>query len=179
MTILPEILKCKEFVNADSIAAGLSPFSPDNVSFQAGRLMLKRIKELLVNKETFAIETTLTTLSYINLIKEAKKDSYKIVLVYFWLENVKLANQRIIERVKKGGHMVEKEIVKRRYNKGLKNLFSIFVKISDEWIMFDNSGTSPTKIAEKLKGIDIKIHNRNIWKELKNNYEKSKTIIRG
>jgi predicted ABC-type ATPase len=140
--------------------------------------MIERIKELLSAKETFAIETTLTTLSYINLIKIAKRDGYKIVLVYFWLDNVKLANQRIMERVKKGGHIVEKEIVQRRYIKGLNNLFNIFVKITDEWIIFDNSGKSPTKIAEKLKGIDINIYNRNIWKGLINNYEKSKTIIR-
>ena len=83
-TILPEILDCKEFVNADEIAKGLSPFQPENVSFQAGRLMLERVDELLNNRSDFAFETTLTTLSYLNTIKEAKVKGYSITLLFFW-----------------------------------------------------------------------------------------------
>lgn len=101
--ILPQFLNCKEFVNADSIAAGLSPFQPDTVSFQAGRIMLNRIKELIYLKTTFAFETTLTTKSYVNLLKKAKEKKYKVVLFYFWLNSVKLALARIEDRVRKGG----------------------------------------------------------------------------
>jgi predicted ABC-type ATPase len=178
MTILPEILKCKEFVNADSIASGLSPLNPDSVSFQSGRLMLKRIDELLNEDENFAIETTLTTLSYISLIKKAKRKNYKIILIYFWLETINLANQRIAERVKKGGHSVEKNIVKRRYYRGIYNLFNIFIPHVNEWIVFDNSGLSSEKVSENFKGIDIIVYKQDIWNNINKAYEKAKRILK-
>lgn len=93
-TVLPEILNCKEFVNADEIARGLSPFQPETVSFQAGGIMLARIQELLNGKNDFGFETTLATRSYVGLIKQAKRQGYVIVLVYFWLESVELAKAR-------------------------------------------------------------------------------------
>src|ERR1700761_9296441 len=86
-TILPEILNCREFVNADAIAAGLSPFNPENVAIEAGRIMLTRIKALMQAGEDFAIEITLATKSYISLIKEARNLGYKVTLVYFWLSS--------------------------------------------------------------------------------------------
>src|SRR6478736_2651576 len=98
-TILPEILNCKEFVNADEIAKGLSPFQPERVSFEAGRIMLKRINELLGTDENFAFETTLATKSYKLKILEAKKKNYKVTLLFFWLQNVELAIERVKIRV--------------------------------------------------------------------------------
>lgn len=83
-TMLPEILKCKEFVNADAIAAGLSPFNVESVAFEAGRIMLQRIQQLMVEKEDFAFETTLSTRSYVSLIKKARTNGYKVTLLYFW-----------------------------------------------------------------------------------------------
>ena len=174
MTILPEILKCKEFVNADSIAAGLSPFSPHTVSFHAGRLMLERIEELLNAKETFAIETTLTTLSYLKLIESAKSKKYKIFLSFFYLKNVNLATRRVHERVLKGGHSVEKEIIERRYYRGIFNLFYHFLPLADEFILIDNSGNKPVIVSEYKNGIDIKFNKRNIWDEIIKKYEKTK-----
>ena len=87
-TILPEMLDCKEFVNADEIARGLSPFQPENVSFQAGRIMIERIEELIALEVDFGFETTLTTLSYVNTIKLAKEKGYTVTLIYFWLDDV-------------------------------------------------------------------------------------------
>src|SRR5436190_16463587 len=84
-TVLPEMLNCKEFVNADEIARGLSPFQPETVSFQAGRIMLNRIKELLREGKDFGFETTLSTKSYVPLLKGAKQKGYSIMLIYFWL----------------------------------------------------------------------------------------------
>jgi predicted ABC-type ATPase len=86
-TVLPEMLNCKEFVNADSIAAGLSPFNPDSVAIEAGRIMLNRIEVLMQGEEDFAIETTLATRIYVDLIKRARKTGYKIKLIYFWLRS--------------------------------------------------------------------------------------------
>lgn len=98
------MLDCKEFVNADEIAKGLSPFQPDTVSFQAGRIMLQRIDELLNSGVDFAFETTLTTLSYLNTILVAKEKGYTINLLYFWLNDVNLAIERVKTRVNEGGH---------------------------------------------------------------------------
>ncbi|MBZ0203253.1 MAG: zeta toxin family protein [Ignavibacteria bacterium] len=146
--ILPQFLNCREFVNADSIAAGLSPFQPETVSFQAGRIMLERIKELIDQKATFAFETTLTTKSYVNLLKKAKEKRYKIILFYFWLNSVELALARIADRVKKGGHDIPKDVVIRRYERSLDNLVNLFMPISDKWYITDNSNEIFCEIAK-------------------------------
>jgi len=114
-TILPEILNCKEFVNADEIAKGLSPFQPKKVSFEAGRIMLNRINELLETNQNFAFETTLATKSYKSKIIKAKKENYNVTLLFFWLETVDLAIERVKTRVIEGGHNIETEVIKRRY----------------------------------------------------------------
>ena len=129
-TILPEILDCKEFVNADEIAKGLSPFQPEKVSFEAGRIMLKRINELLETNENFAFETTLATKSYKSKIAEAKSKNYSVTLLFFWLQNVELAIERVKTRVIEGGHNIETEVIKRRYINGIKNLFEIYLRNS-------------------------------------------------
>ncbi|MBI5403173.1 MAG: zeta toxin family protein [Ignavibacteriae bacterium] len=166
LTVLPELLNCKEFVNADSIASGLSPLNPDSVSFQAGKLMLERINELKNLNVDFAIETTLTTLSYKNLILDCKKTGYEITIVFFWLKELSIAINRINDRVKKGGHFVDTEIVKRRYLKGIKNLFDIFIPISDNWFVYDNSDKYPVLVASG-KGFEIlRIFKKEIWEHL-------------
>jgi predicted ABC-type ATPase len=106
LTVLPEVLNCFEFVNADSIAAGLSPLNPDSVAFEAGRIMLNRIRHLLNNEVDFAFETTLSTKSYVSLIKEAKTRGYQITLLYFWLNSPELAINRVTNRVSQGGHNI-------------------------------------------------------------------------
>lgn len=113
-TILPEILDCKEFVNADEIAKRLSPFQPEKVSFEAGRIMLARINELLSVNENFAFETTLATRSYKNKIIKAKEKGYRVTLLFFWLQNIELAKERVKTRVSEGGHNIEPDIIARR-----------------------------------------------------------------
>ena len=105
-TVLPEVLDCKEFVNADEIARGLSPFNPESMAIEAGRLMLKRIEELLEKEETFSIETTLATKSYINLVHRAQAKGYTVSVLFFWLRTPDLAIQRVAERVQNGGHNI-------------------------------------------------------------------------
>ena len=94
-TVLPEILECKEFVNADEIARGLSPFNPESMAIEAGRLMLQRIDDLLGKDITFAIETTLATKPYINLVRRAQAKGYRVSIVFFWLRTPELAIQRV------------------------------------------------------------------------------------
>lgn len=156
-TILPEILNCKEFVNADEIARGLSPFQPEKVAFEAGRIMLRRIDELLERGETFAFETTLATKSYHTTVEEAKANGYVVTLLFFWLDSVQLAIDRVAERVRNGGHNIETEVIRRRYVRGLQNLFDIYLPIVSEATIFDNSLGAPTLIAHKSTGSAITI----------------------
>ncbi|HRJ05211.1 MAG TPA: zeta toxin family protein [Ignavibacteria bacterium] len=164
--ILPQFLNCKEFVNADSIAAGLSPFQPEKVSFQAGRIMLNRIKELISERSTFAFETTLTTKSYVNIIKVAKAKKYKIILFYFWLNSVELALARIEDRVKKGGHNIPNNVVIRRYTRSLENLVNIFIPICNEWSIFDNSTDKMNLIAEGTRLSNSLILDNQQWEQI-------------
>lgn len=167
-TVLPEILNCKEFVNADEIARGISPFNPENVSIQAGRLMLNRIKELINKGETFAFETTLSSKYFVELIKNSKEKNYEVVLLFLMLNTVKLAIQRVETRVKEGGHNIPTDVIKRRYNNGMKNLFNRYIGVVDKWFLVDNSGETFQFVAEGTKdGLIIK--NEIIWAELKRN----------
>ena len=145
-TVLPEILECREFVNADEIARGLSPFNAEGVAIEAGRLMLQRIEELLKEDVTFAIETTLATRSYVSLVKRAQRQGYRVNLLYFWLSSPELAMRRVAERVSKGGHDIPEEIIRRRYTAGINNLFKLFMPVVDYWAIFDNSAT-PRRIV--------------------------------
>lgn len=165
-TILPDILDCKEFVNADEIAKGLSPFQPEKVSFEAGRIMLKRINELLESNENFAFETTLATKSYKSKIAEAKTKNYNVTLLFFWLQNVDLAIERVKTRVQEGGHNIEIEVIKRRYLNGIKNLFEIYMPIVDEVMIFDNSEGRHELLAEKTFNSEITIFNQSKFTKL-------------
>jgi predicted ABC-type ATPase len=128
-TILPDILHCYDFVNADEIARGLSPFQPDKVDFEAGRIMLNRINQLFNEGKSFAIETTLATKIYKSKIEQAKLNGYKVTLLYFWLESIDLAKERVRNRVQEGGHNIPEHVIERRYISGLKNLFNIYLPI--------------------------------------------------
>ncbi|MCM1310631.1 MAG: zeta toxin family protein [Bacteroides sp.] len=141
-TILPEILQCREFVNADEIARGISPFNPEAVAVQAGRLMLERIDELLVERKTFAIETTLATRSYRNLVDRAHRSGYRVALLFFWLPTVDLAKERVGLRVAAGGHNIPVDVIERRYINGINNLFKIFMPIVDVLLIYDNENST-------------------------------------
>jgi len=146
-TVLPEILDCREFVNADEIARGLSPFNSDSMAIEAGRLMLKRIEELLEKEETFSIETTLATKSYINLVRRAQAKGYSVKVLFFWLNSPELALQRVAERVAKGGHNIPEPVIRRRYVAGIRNFFRLFMSEVDYWDIYDNSGYPRKQVA--------------------------------
>lgn len=159
MSVLPAILDCREFVNADEIAKGLSPFNPEEVAIEAGKLMLQRIDYLISIKATFAIETTLSTRSYKNLVYRAKEAGYNVILLFFWLPTPELAQKRVAIRVSEGGHNIPTEVITRRYWAGIINLFEIFVPIVDIWSLYDNSDIY-TPIVEKNTVYDlVKLNN--------------------
>ena len=172
-TILPEILNCKEFVNADEIAKGLSPFQPEKVAFEAGRIMLHRINELLDSNTIFAFETTLATKSYKSKVKLAQEKGYKVILLFFWLQDVELAIERVKTRVTEGGHNIETAVIKRRYINGILNLFNIYLPIADEVMIFDNSFGKPELLAEKMLESEIDIINEIKYDKLKEIYNEN------
>ncbi|MGV3586232.1 MAG: zeta toxin family protein [Adhaeribacter sp.] len=166
-TVLPEMLDCREFVNADEIARGLSPFQPEKVAVEAGRIMLQRIDELLKRQNDFAIETTLATRSYVQTIRKAREKGFSITLVYFCLNSPELAIARVKRRVSEGGHNIPEEVIRRRYKKGTHNLFKLFIPICDYWILIDNSQNPYKIIAEGQEDQELNIHNEQIWNNLK------------
>ena len=170
-TVLPEILQCKEFVNADEIAKGLSPFQPDKVAIQAGRLMLDRISDLMNRQVDFAFETTLSTKSYVQLIKRAKTNGYYITLIYFWLNSPDLAVERVKLRVLSGGHDIPIDVIHRRYHAGLANLKNLYQPIVDYWMIFDNSERPERFVAEGYGSIDLTVHLEGIYIKI-NSYGK-------
>lgn len=164
--ILPSILDCKEFVNADEIARGLSPFQPEKVALEAGRIMLQRIDELLNSGEDFAFETTFATRSFRNTVLKAKERGYIVTLLFFWLENQELAIERVKTRVSEGGHNIPKETIRRRYIAGLKNLFEIYIPFCDRNFVFNNSRINPQKIFKYEDGKQI-IYNQIEFDEIR------------
>jgi predicted ABC-type ATPase len=169
-TILPEILECKEFVNADEIAKGLSPFQPEKVAFEAGRIMLERIDTLLKSNVNFAFETTLSTKSYKHRILEAKEKGYSIKLLFFWLPSIEMAVSRVAIRVSEGGHHIPSDVIARRYSRGIENLFKIYIPLSDHWAVFDNADETPDMIAEGIQEETTVVQDK-IWQLLKSKYE--------
>jgi predicted ABC-type ATPase len=158
-TVLPEMLNCDEFINADEIARGLSPLNPDKAAIEAGRVMLSRIDRLITNQLDFAFETTLSTKSYTNTIKKARLMGYQVTLIFFWLDSPDLAIERVKIRVIEGGHDIPKPVILRRYYAGLKNLFYLYIPICDYWMIFNNSASPSELIAEGYSDRDFDVKN--------------------
>ncbi|GHS98010.1 hypothetical protein FACS189421_05830 [Bacteroidia bacterium] len=170
-TILPDILDCKEFVNADEIARGLSPFQPEKVAIEAGRIMLHRLDELLTENANFAFETTLATKTYKNTILRAKVAGYNVTLLFFWLQTVDLAKARVKKRVSEGGHNIDERVIERRYINGIINLFEIYFPIADEVLIFDNSEGRHELIAKKINNLGLSILNNVKFNLIKKYYD--------
>jgi predicted ABC-type ATPase len=150
-TMLPDMLNCHEFVNADEIAKGLSPFQPEKAAIDAGRVMLHRIKDLTNRNLDFALETTLASRTYVKFIKTAKEKGYFVTLIFFWLNTPELALKRVSTRVKEGGHNIPEEVIYRRYKSGVRNLNKLYLEISDFWMIIDNSFPPYALVAEGTK----------------------------
>jgi predicted ABC-type ATPase len=159
-------LNCKEFINADSIAAGLSPFDAEKYAFEAGRLMLRRIDQMIGEKVNFAIETTLSSKSYLVRITRARLEGYRVVILFFWLNSKSLAIRRVKSRVSNGGHSIPIDVIKRRYERGLRNFFDLYIPKSDYWSFFDNSNGIVELIADGEGILTRNIIDNLIWKKV-------------
>ena len=167
-TIAPHLLRdafgLKDFVNADTIAQGLSAFSPESVSLEAGRLMLKRLKDLANGRKNFSFETTLATRFYANWLAELQQNSFEFHLIFLWLESPELAFERVRSRVNQGGHDIPQDLIYRRYFKGLRNFFGLYKPIANTWTFFDNSRNAEI-IAKGFQGKDG-IFNQKVWSKI-------------
>lgn len=167
--LMPEMLEMSELVNADEIAKGLSPFNPDSVAIQAGKIMLMRMRELIAAGEDFAFETTLATKSYYSLIKDAQERGYFVTLLYLWLPSPEQAIKRVAQRVSEGGHNIPEAVIRRRYRAGIKNLFNIYMPVADYWVMYDSGDVNyGKKIASGSRGGTQTIYDSQIFDKLKN-----------
>jgi len=143
---------CPIFINADLIAAGLSPFAPELAAIKAGRLMLESVHEHINKGDSFAIETTLSGLGYARAIPEWRKQGYYVKLMFLQLPDVETAIFRVAERVKQGGHNIPEAVIRRRFAAGLKNFEQVYQALVDSWMQFDNSGDSPILIRSRQSG---------------------------
>ena len=165
--LLPDVLHCHHFVNADEIARGLSPFAPDTVAIQAGRIMLQRIEELLPQKEDFAIETTLATRSYVQLVRRAQALGYRVHLIFFYLESEEQAIQRVAQRVINGGHTIQEEDIRRRFHRGIYNLINLYLPICDSVLVYNNVRTPAQIVARKRSKTEtIELIDLEMWNQL-------------
>ena len=165
--LLPDVLHCPNFVNADEIARGLSPFAPETVAFQAGRIMLQRIEELLPQRVDFAIETTLATRSYAQLVHRAHALGYKVHLIFFFLENEEQAIARVAQRVSNGGHNIPEHDIRRRFKRGIYNLINLYMPICDNVHVYNNAHGDAILVAKYSRSNgEIQIYEQEMWNQL-------------
>jgi predicted ABC-type ATPase len=166
LTLLPRFLQVFEYVNADAIAAGLSPLNPESMAMQSGRLMLERLETLAGAGVDFAFETTLAARTFTRFIENCKTRGYTINLIYLWLPSADLAVERVAKRVASGGHNIPEEVIRRRYERGLKNLIELYLPMADGWMIFDNSEGTFQLIAKRLIYKDLVIYTPTIWNKI-------------
>jgi len=145
---LPIEGECLNFINADLIAKGLSPFQPEKVALKAGKLMLQQMNEMASKGKSFAVETTFSSKDYVGRINNWKASSYYIIVYYLKLQSVELAIERVKLRVSKGGHNIPEDVIRRRYERSWLNFQRIYRQLADVWTVFDNSGKFPVILDE-------------------------------
>jgi predicted ABC-type ATPase len=173
-TAAPALLRGRlgvtEFVNADTIAHGLSAFSPEHAAIDAGRIMLARLRHLAAQRRNFAFETTLASRTFVPRLVEWIQGGYAFHLMYLWLPNADFALARVRERVRIGGHDVQEETVRRRYRRGLVNFFTLYQSLATTWRFYDNSGDHPRLVARGEGTQRIAIVDGEVWSRIKEAY---------
>ena len=166
-SLLPEMLDCREFVNSDEFAKGLSPFDPSKAAIQASKYMIMKFRYLLKRQMDFAVETTLATRTLLKTVRMAQVAGYTVTLLYFWLNSPELAVERVKARVEAGGHDIPEETIRRRYNVGIYYFFNSYAPICERWILADNSQAPFRVIAEGSKKDIINIRDEETYRTIK------------
>lgn len=166
--LLKDALAVEEFVNADTIAQGLSAYRPDAAAVTAGKVMLERLRALASMRRDFAFETTLSGRSHARWLRELQASGYRTHLIFLSLPSADLAVARVADRVRRGGHRVPDAVVRRRFVAGLRNLFSVYMHAVDAWTIYDNADVvSPRLIASRAVGASVAIADADAWNTLK------------
>jgi predicted ABC-type ATPase len=169
--LVRDLLGVPEYVNADLIAQGLSAFDTESVAFQAGRVMLGRLRQLAGLRRDFAFETTLATRSYLRWLSELREDGYAVDLVFLWLPSPEMAIARVSARVRMGGHDVSRDVIRRRFGRGLENFFRRYRPLADRWWFFDNSRVQgPRLLASGARAQPEEVHDAAAWQGLAEHY---------
>ncbi|MBI3468731.1 MAG: AAA family ATPase [Planctomycetes bacterium] len=169
---LLETLGITEFVNADTIARGLSSANPEQVAISAGRIMLRRLKELADQRADFAFETTLASRSFAPWISQLVQTGYNFQLVFLWLSSADQAVGRVAQRSKMGGHSVPEQTVRRRYRAGLKNFVKTYRPLATHWRMYDNSGLHKPRLVAVGAGSDTTdVLDSRVWNQIASTFD--------
>jgi len=161
----------RNFINADLIAQGVSPFRPEAAALRAGRLMLEETKLAAKRRESFGFETTLAGRGHLSLVSRVKKAGYEVHFFFLWIPAVELALTRVKTRVMEGGHDVPETAVRRRFDRSIRNFFLLYRSLGDSWTLLDNSGATPIVIAFEKRG-SVHIMNRGFYDTLISHYGK-------
>jgi predicted ABC-type ATPase len=173
------MLDCREFVNSDEFAKGLSPFDPSKAAIQASKYMILKFRYLLKKQKDFAVETTLATRTLLKTVKMAQDAGYTVTLLYFWLNSPELAIERVAERVETGGHNIPEETIRRRYRVGMDYFFHDYAPICERWILADNSQIPFRVIAEGSKNDLINIKDETTYHKIRTqSFERHAEVIR-
>jgi predicted ABC-type ATPase len=165
--VVPRELGIHEFVNADEIARGLSPFNAERAALAAGRLMIERMRTLVRDGESFAFETTCAGRAHGGWLRACKLRGWRVTLLYLWLPSVQAALDRVARRVRQGGHGIPDDVVIRRYWAGVANMRNLYLPLADVAAIYDNSDERRVLIAEKLPGTPLVIHDTTRWEMIK------------
>jgi predicted ABC-type ATPase len=163
-TVLPTMLGIREFVNADEIAHGLSPFNPEGSARAAGKLMIERMHKLVRGGKSFAFETTCSGRGHAQTLLKSKAVGYRVTLIFLWLPSPTVALMRVARRVAQGGHWVPDDVVIRRYAAGLRNLKQLYLPIADIAYIYDNTDRGGVLIAERQPGMALVVRDDRRWK---------------
>lgn len=165
--VVRDLMAVGAFVNADVIARGLAGFDPDTVDRQAGRVMLERLRELAAQRADFAFETTLASRTFAPFLQQLIADVYRVRLVYVWLNSPDLCVSRVAARFRSGGHSVDEEIIRRRYDRSLRNFFALYQPLAVDWRVYDNSGDDGAEIVAEGHHTEVaSIHVPSAWDEM-------------
>ncbi len=165
--LLRDTLNIPEYVNADTIAEGLSAFAPEDASFDAGRVMLERLRRLASEKKDFSFETTLATRFYAGWLRDLQSFGYRTSLIFLWLPNAETAIARVDERVRLGGHSVPEETIRRRYDRGHKNRFELYLPAVNHWKLFSAAPETPLETARFDDVNGEMIFQPTLWEQMK------------
>ena len=157
---------CAHYVNADTIARGLSAFNVEAMALKAGRIMLQHLHDLAESRADFAFETTLASKTFAPWIAELKTKGYQFHLVYLWLSSADMAMRRVRRRVSEGGHNIPEETIRRRYQRGVDNFFNLYRPLANVWSFYDHSDPDQSRLIAEMRDTIETVHDSELWRQI-------------